>query len=67
MRKKTKKEKRVFAAEYEKIHGKGSYKEHEKINRVMTGFNTGTRTMRSKKDYNRQAAKAEVRDMASYY
>ena len=34
-----------------------------KANRVWFPMNTGERMMRSKKDYNRQKAKKEVRDV----
>lgn len=37
-------------------------KEEAKKLRVMSGFNTGTRTHKSKKDYNRKALKKELRE-----
>lgn len=42
---------------------KKAWKELQKISRGVSGFNTGTRTMKSAKDYNRQKAKKEVRDV----
>lgn len=37
-------------------------KEEAKKLRVMSGFNTGTRTHKSKKDYDRKALKKELRN-----
>lgn len=36
-------------------------KEEAKKKRVVNGFNTGTRTHKSKKDYDRKAIKKELR------
>lgn len=37
-------------------------KEEAKKLRAMNGFNTGTRTHKNKKDYDRKALKKELRD-----
>lgn len=41
---------------------KKAKKEEAKKLRVMSGFNTGTRTHKSKKDYDRKALKKELRN-----
>ena len=41
---------------------KKAWKEKQKAQRNMNGFNTGIRTMKSAKDYNRQSAKKEIRN-----
>lgn len=41
---------------------KNKDKERRKANRIFFPMNTGERFMRSKKDYNRQANKREVRN-----
>jgi len=41
---------------------KNKDKERRKANRIFFPMNTGERFMRSKKDYNRQQSKKEVRD-----
>lgn len=38
-------------------------KEKAKKNRILAGFNTGTRTHKNKKDYNRQAEKLAIKEM----
>jgi hypothetical protein len=45
-----------------KVVKKNVEKLHRKANRVWFPMNTGERMMRSKKDYNRQKAKKEVRN-----
>lgn len=47
--------------ERHKTMTKKAWKEKQKTKRNMSGFNTGIRTMKSAKDYNRQSAKKEVR------
>lgn len=39
-------------------------KARRKANRIWFPMNTGERFMKSKKDYNRQSAKKEVRDLS---
>jgi hypothetical protein len=41
---------------------KKAWKEKQKAKRNMNGFNTGIRTMKSAKDYNRQFAKKEIKN-----
>lgn len=40
---------------------KKEQKEYYKSQRVMNGFNTGTRSMKSNKDYNRKKNKNELK------
>lgn len=47
-----------------KSMSKKAFEEYQKAQRVCVGFNTGTRTHKSKKDYNRQASKLEAKRMA---
>lgn len=50
---------------FDKNPNKKARKAENKKNRVAIPFNTGTRTHRSKKDYNRQAAKKNLRKLLS--
>lgn len=44
-----------------KSMSKKAFEEYNKAQRVRASFNTGTRTHKSKKDYNRQASKLEAK------
>ena len=46
---------------------KKQIKEKNKKNRVMVGFNTGTRTFKSAKDYNRKKEKEFCRKALTVY
>ena len=46
---------------------KKQIKEKNKKNRVMVGFNTGTRTFKSVKDYSRKAGKEICRKALTSY
>lgn len=46
---------------------KKQIKEKNKKNRVMVGFNTGTRTFKSAKDYNRKKEKENCRKALTNY
>lgn len=60
-------DKKEFTREFIRTYGKKKYREYCKAKRVTSGFNTGTRTMKSSADYDRNAAKAELRREAEQY
>jgi hypothetical protein len=43
-----------FQQNYRKEHGDKALKEYNKAQRITVGFNTGTRTMKTEKDYTRK-------------
>ena len=47
---------------FERNPNKKTKREQDKKNRVAVPFNTGTRTHKSKRDYNRQAKKRRIRE-----
>lgn len=54
-------DKKNFRREFIKTYGKKKWERYCKSKRVITGFNTGTRDMKSNADYDRNAAKRALR------
>lgn len=48
---------------FDKNPNKKAKREQDKKNRVAVPFNTGTRTHKSKRDYNRQAEKRNLKKL----
>lgn len=54
--------KKQFKTEFIKMYGMRAWKERNRKRRVTTKINTGTRTMKSKRDYSRAENKRICRE-----